>query len=79
MTLQTAGRLTFGLGVLSLLAIILANLALLDIYHGELDVTLEWNTVRVSFVIILVFHAFALTAAWKAFNQTDPGGSRNSR
>jgi hypothetical protein len=75
MTHQIASRLTFGLGVLSVLAVILANLALIDIYHGEPDVTLEWNAVRVSFLIILVFHAFALTAAWKALNQAKPDGS----
>ena len=75
MTHQMASRLTFALGVLSVLAVILANLALLDIYHGEPDVTLEWNAVRVSFLIILVFHAFALTAAWKAFTQAKPDGS----
>jgi hypothetical protein len=33
----------------------LANLALLDIYHGEADTTLEWNVVRMAFLVILVF------------------------
>jgi hypothetical protein len=52
-------------------------LALLDIYHGETDVTLEWNAVRVSFLIILVFHAVALAAARKAVNQAEPDSSRD--
>ncbi len=63
--------------MLSVLAVILANLALLDIYHGEPDVTLEWNAVRLAFLIILVFHVVALSAAWRAVNQAEPDGSRD--
>ena len=65
MTLQTASRVSLWLGSLSLAAVVLANLALIDIYHGEPDVTLEWNIVRTAFMVILAFHAAALTAAWK--------------
>lgn len=65
MTLQTTSRLTLGLGVLSVLAFVAASMALQDIYHGEPDLTLEWRVLRVSFLIILVFHVSALTAAWK--------------
>jgi hypothetical protein len=36
-TLQTTGRIAFGMGVLSLFAVVLAILALQDIYHGEAD------------------------------------------
>lgn len=77
MTLRVASKVSLWLGVMSVMAVILANLALQDIYHGEPDLTLEWRAVRVSFLIILVFHAFALTAAWKAFNQPEPDGSRD--
>ena len=65
MTLRTACRVSLWLGVLSVLAILAAHLALLDIYHGEADVSLEWNVLRVSFLIIITFHVFALIAAWK--------------
>lgn len=65
MTLRTACRVSLWLGVLSVLAILAAHLALQDIYHGEADVSLEWNVVRVSFLIIITFHVFALIAAWK--------------
>jgi hypothetical protein len=54
-------------------SILLANLALLDIYHGESDVTLEWQVIRVSFLVMIAFHVFVLIAAWKA------SGLRHSR
>ena len=43
------------LGILSVLAGLLTHLALTDIYHGEADVTLEWNIVRVCAVVFAVF------------------------
>jgi len=39
-------RATMALGVLSLLAGLVAHLALTDIFHGEAELTLEWNIVR---------------------------------
>lgn len=73
MTLPIASRFALGLGVLSTISILLANLALLDIYHGESDVTLEWQVIRVSFLVMIAFHVFVLIAAWKA------AGLRHSR
>ena len=65
MTLRTACRVSLWLGLVSVLAILTALLALTDIYHRETDVSLEWNVVRASFLIIMAFHVFALIAAWK--------------
>ena len=65
MTVRTACRVVLWMGAASLLAIVTAHLALQDIYHGEADVTLEWRALRVSFLIIVAFHAAALAAAWK--------------
>ena len=65
MTLRTACRVSLWLGLVSVLAILTALLALTDIYHRETDVSLEWNVLRVSFLIIITFHVFALIAAWK--------------
>jgi hypothetical protein len=76
MTLRTASRVSLWLGSLSLAALVLANLALVDIYHGEADPTLEWNVVRLAFFVILAFHAVALTAAWKSRNQPDDPGQQ---
>ena len=77
MTLRLASQVSLWLGVLSVLAVVVANLALQDIYHREPDVMLEWRLLRVSFLIIIVFHAFALTTAWKAVNQPEADGSRD--
>ena len=57
---RTARQLTLALGVVSLLAAVLALLALQDIYHWESDVTLEWSMVRMSFLLSLTFHGWAL-------------------
>ena len=58
--LKTQIRVTIALGVLSLLAGFVTHLALIDIYHGEADVTLEWSMVRVCALIVLVFIGMAL-------------------
>lgn len=58
--LKTQIRVTIVLGVLSLLAGLLTHLALTDIYHGEADVTLEWNMVRIGALVLLVFIGMAL-------------------
>jgi hypothetical protein len=56
--------MALGLGSLSIPAIVLANMALQDIYHQEADVALEWGIVRVAFVVILAFHIVAIRALW---------------
>jgi hypothetical protein len=58
--LKTQIKLTMLLGALSLLAGLAAHLALTDIYHGEADVALEWNTVRVCALVVLSFICMAL-------------------
>ena len=59
--------------MLSMFSVLLGILALQDIYHGEADLTLEWLMVRVSFGAIIIFHVFALIAAWKAAGLSSPG------
>lgn len=51
---------TMLLGILSLLASVVAHLALTDIYHGEVDATLEWNVLRVCAFVLLAFIGMAL-------------------
>ncbi len=48
-------RMTMALGFLSILAGILAHLALTDIYHGEADLTLEWGVLQAGAAIIFAF------------------------
>ncbi len=51
------------LGVLSFVFFIMGRLAMTDIYHGEPDLTLEWNIVSLSFLPILIFHVLSVTAS----------------
>ena len=45
-------------------------LALTDIYHGEADVTTEWQAVRVAFLVSAAFHVVAIIAALKGVRST---------
>jgi hypothetical protein len=48
-------QLTMTLGVLSLFAGVMGHLALTDIYHGNGDLSLEWNVLRACAVVLVVF------------------------
>jgi len=48
-------EIVMALGILSLFAGFFAHLALTDIYHGELNVSLEWKIVQAAALIILLF------------------------
>jgi hypothetical protein len=65
----TAYRFALGLGGASLVAILVAHLALTDIRHGEADMTLEWNVLRGGFAVIISFHVAALLAIGRAMRQ----------
>ena len=58
-------RTSTGLGMLALTAALLSLLALTDIYHGEADVSLEWNALRVCFAIIIVSQVTSLVTLRK--------------
>jgi hypothetical protein len=58
----TARGTALGIAPISLLALVLAALALQDIYHGETDLWLEWTVVRTAFAIAAVFHVLAVRA-----------------
>ena len=64
--LKTQIRATMILGVLALLAGIMGHLALTDIYHGEVDVSLEWNILRICGLILLAFIGASLITLKKA-------------
>ena len=51
------------LGAVSLVFFVLERLAMTDIFHGEPDLTLEWNVVSYSFLPILAFHLVSVGAA----------------
>lgn len=58
--LRTSARVTVVLGALSIAALIIAHLALTDIYHGEGDQTAEWRALQAAAVTILGFQVVAL-------------------
>ena len=63
--LKTQMRWTMALAVLSLIAGIFAHLALTDIYHGEGDLSLEWNVLRASALVLLIFIGWTLATMRK--------------
>jgi hypothetical protein len=65
--LRRALAITLVLGGLSVLALVVSVLALIDIGQGEPDVALEWNVLRASFFIILLFQVSALATVGKVF------------
>ena len=64
--LKKSARLTLGIGVVSILAILFCHLALTDIWHGEAPVDLEWKVVQIGFAIIIAFHVSALATTYFA-------------
>ena len=60
MQLKNQIQIAIVLGILSLIAGVLGHLALTDIYHGESDLSLEWNMLRICAVIFLVFIGYTL-------------------
>ena len=59
-------RGTMVLGTLALLAGIVGQLALTDIHHGEVDVTLEWSILRICALILLAFIGASMFTLRKA-------------
>jgi hypothetical protein len=59
-------KATMSLGMITLLAGLLAHLALLDIYHLEPDVTLEWTVLQVCALIFLGFICLTLATLRQA-------------
>ena len=72
--LKKSARLTVGIGIASVFAIVLCHLALTDIWHGETAVETEWKVVQIGFAIILAFHAAALVTAYHALKAPDRSG-----
>jgi uncharacterized BrkB/YihY/UPF0761 family membrane protein len=48
------------LGILSLFSMVICVMALQDVFHGESDLSLEWQIVRLGFSIIFIFNVFVL-------------------
>ena len=64
-----AARLSFGLGLLSVVAVGLSLLALNDIGHGD-GGPAEWRALRVTFGLIMAFQLSALITLWRIIRAT---------
>ncbi len=70
-------RITRALGVLAVLAGVVAHLALTDIYHGEGDLTLEWRALQVCAVAVAGFVGVAWLTLGRALRTlSGDAGSR---
>ncbi len=65
MRTETWLKISVGLGVLALAAVVTSHLALTDIYHAEGDVSLEWNAVRLGFAVIIASQLTSLVTLTK--------------
>jgi L-asparagine transporter-like permease len=64
--MKTLTTISAILGILTLLSILLSHLALTDIYNNtEPDLTLEWNTVRLGYLLTFIFVVIALITIMK--------------
>ncbi len=69
-------KLTMALGIVSLLTIPFCHLALTDISHAESDVSLEWNILRTSAVVFIVFISLTLFTLKKVLTHLTWSNSR---
>ena len=60
-------------GVLSTVLFVLERLALTDIFHGEPDLSTEWNVVSLTFLPIFAFHVLSLIASVVALRYVKGG------
>jgi len=69
MELRSQIKWTMALGILSLLAGLLSHLALTDIYHAEENLSLEWNVLRISALVLVLFIGSSLFTLGKALKR----------
>lgn len=63
------------LGVLALLAVAVSHLALLDIYHADGNVSLEWNVLRVCFSVFVFSQVVGLITLIKVLRGCKQAGA----
>jgi uncharacterized BrkB/YihY/UPF0761 family membrane protein len=58
-------RMSIALGALSLVSLVVGYLALNAIAQGEGDLHTEWMVLRVTAVLVVMFHALAMVSLYK--------------
>ncbi len=69
--MKTAIKITLGLGILSVIGLVMSHLALTDISHCEPDLTFEWKALQISFLVIITFHVSAIYTLTRVLRQND--------
>ena len=68
----TSIRISFGLGILSAVALLISNFALMDIQHGN-GHGLEWAIMHVSYAVFILFHLSVLVTLARLSRRRDEG------
>lgn len=66
-SLRTRVGIAAGLGLLSVMGIVLCHLALTDIAHGGEDLRAEWLALQIGFGAVILFHLAAFNLFIKLF------------
>lgn len=66
MTFERALKISIVLGAMALVGLVVAHLALTDIYHAEGDLRAEWAALRASIAVVALFVVVALATLWRA-------------
>jgi hypothetical protein len=74
LALNRAAKTCIGLGLASLVAVLVGHLALTDIYHGEGDLSQEWSALRVCAGVIVAFQVYALITLSRVVRGAHGGG-----
>lgn len=65
-TLKILSVVSFILGIITLISLLFSHLALTDIYHNiEPNLNTEWNAVRLSYLLTLIFVVISLITIWR--------------
>ncbi|MCU0276576.1 MAG: hypothetical protein MUF02_06965 [Acidobacteria bacterium] len=75
MTLKRQADIAIVLGIFTLVAVVVSHLALTDIYHGEADLSLEWNVLKLCFAVIVAVQVFTLATLWRVIGKKENGDS----
>ena len=64
---------SLALGTMSVLAFGVGHLALTDMWHGESNLSLEWNVLRLAGLVVILFHVSAFATMWQVFRALRQG------
>lgn len=60
MKTEQQAAVAFAMGIFTLIAVFICHAALVDIYRGAGDLSMEWKALRVCFALVVAFQIFTL-------------------